>query len=145
MSAASAVVDALQDVLAGEHAALYAYQVIGARLDDDSSEVARAASAYDSHRDVRDAVAQRVRDLGEQPVVSEPGYALPGPVRDAPSAEALAQQVEDRSAVLHAALVSVAAASAPERTLGAAGLVAAATRGLAWGSPPTAFPGVSQP
>lgn len=137
--------EVLQEVLAGEHAALYAYSVIAGRLDRGSSEVERALAAYDVHRDRRDTLVDRLRDLGEQPVVAEPGYALPLPVQGVESAAALARQVEDRCAVLYAALVAAAAPSSIERSLGSASLVDAATRALGWGAPPTAFPGVTQP
>jgi len=138
------LVQQVQDVLAGEHAALYAYSVIGARLDPVAPETRRAVQGYDVHRSRRDALVHRLRDLGEQPVVAEPGYALPLPVRDATSAAALARQVEDRCAVLYAALVATTPASSPERSFGSTGLADAATRALGWGAPPTAFPGVQQ-
>ncbi len=133
----------LQVVLAGEHAALYAYSVIGGRLGPGGSTATRAVAAYDVHRTRRDRLARRLHDLGERPVAAEPGYTLPLPVQDATSAAALAQQVEDRCAVLYASLVATAPASTVERSLGSTSLVDAATRGLDWGAPATAFPGVS--
>ncbi len=145
MSVEDPFVQGLQDALAGEHAALYAYSVLGGRLDPGSSEADRALSAYDVHRSRRDILAQRLRDVSERPVAAEPGYALPLPVRDPTSAAALARQVEDRCAVLYAALVAAAPASTVERSLGTTSLVDAATRALDWGAPPTALPGLTPP
>lgn len=139
------IVPALQELLAGEHAALYAYSVLGAWLDPGGPEADSAVRAYDVHRTRRDTVARRLRDLGQQPAVAEPGYALPQPVRDVTSAATLARQTEERCAVLYASLVAAAPASSPDRSLGSTGLVDAATRMLGWGAPPTAFPGISRP
>ncbi|MDQ3628551.1 MAG: ferritin-like domain-containing protein [Actinomycetota bacterium] len=139
------LVHRLQEVLAGEHAALYAYSVIGGRLDPDSPVVARAVASYEAHRSRRDRLALRLRDLGERPVVAEPGYALPLPVQGVPSAAVLAQRVEDRCAVLYASLVATAPAATAERSLGSTSLVDASTRALGWGAPTTAFPGVARP
>jgi hypothetical protein len=136
------VVAALQAALAGEHAAVYAYTVVGGRLDGDSPIVALALECHAAHRTVRDALVAAVRARAESPVPTEPGYALPFPVEGASSARALARLVEDRCAVLHATVV--ATASGEERRFSAEALVGCATRGLRWGAPATAFPGVGR-
>ena len=81
-----------------------------------------------------------MRALGDEPVPAEPGYALPAPVTSAADARELARRVEDRCAVLYAAVV---AASTDDLRAQAAGwLEDAATRALDWGATATAFPGV---
>lgn len=140
---ADPLVRRVQEVLAGEHAALYAYAVIGGRLGLRGPAAARAVESYEVHRTRRDVLVQRLRGLGVRPVVAEPGYALPRQVRDASSAAALARRVEDRCAVLYASLVATAPASTPERSFGSSSLVDASTRALGWGAPPVAFPGVT--
>jgi hypothetical protein len=135
------VVAALQAALAGEHAAVYAYSVIGGRLAGDSPQAGRAIDAYRAHRGLRDGLAGALQARGKSPVPTEPGYALPRPVEDAASAAYVARLVEDRCSVLHAALV--ATASGEERRLGVEALVGCATRGVLWQAEPTAFPGVS--
>lgn len=136
------VVSALQEALAGEHAAIYAYAVIGGRLDGDSAAVQRATDSYAAHRTHRDALTEVLLARQESPVVTEPGYVLPAPVEGPASARALARRVEDRCGVLHAAVVATAIGD--ERRLGADALVACARRGMHWGAPATAFPGVGR-
>lgn len=131
---------ALQAALAGEHAAVYAYGVIGGAVDPTGAAEALAREAYDVHAGRRDRVEQRVRALGDEPTPAEPGYALPAPVTSIDDADLLARRVEDRCAVLYAAVV---AASTDDLRREASGwLEDAATRSLAWGATATAFPGV---
>jgi hypothetical protein len=131
---------ALQAALAGEHAAIYGYSVIGGRFDADSGVVRLAIEAHSEHRAVRDALVEALLGREESPVPTEPGYELPAPVDGAGAARALARQVEDRCGVLHAAVI--ATAEGAERLLAARALLDGAVRGLRWGAPPTAFPGV---
>lgn len=133
---------ALQAALAGEHAAVYAYAVIAGRGDAGSSAVELAQEAYAAHRAGRDDLVRTLAARGESPVATEPGYALPFAVDGPAAARRLARLVEDRCAVLHAAVV--AAATDQERALGAQALVGCAVRGLQWGAAPSAFPGVSR-
>ena len=131
---------ALQGALAGEHAAIYAYTVIGGRLDDDSALVRLAIESHAAHRLVRDALNEALLARGDSPVPTEAGYELPTPVEGPASARELATLVEDRCSALHAAVVATAVGA--ERGLGADALVDCAVRALLWGAPPTAFPGV---
>lgn len=138
--AADPVVAALQAALAGEHAAVYGYTVIGGRLDGDSAVVRLAIAAHSQHRAVRDALVKVLLERGQSPVPTEPGYRLPAPVDGSATARALARLLEDRCGVLQAALV--ATAEGEERTLAAEALRDCAVRALGWGAPATAFPGV---
>jgi hypothetical protein len=133
---------ALQAALAGEHAAVYAYAVIAGRGAAGSSVVELAREAYAAHRAGRDDLARTLAARGESPVPTEPGYALPFPIDGSGTARRLARLVEDRCAVLHAAVVAVA--TGQERALGAQALVGCAVRGLQWGAAPSAFPGVGE-
>src|SRR5699024_4657295 len=71
------LVTALQRALAGEHAALYAYEVIGGRLDADTPPQRHARAAYRHHRSRRDDLTVRLRRLGQAPTAAHPGYDLP--------------------------------------------------------------------
>ncbi len=136
----SGLSDALQAALAGEYAAVYAYGVVGGVANPDGATERLALRAYDTHRTRRDQVEEQVRALGDEPVPAEPGYALPGPVTSTADARELARRVEDRCAVLYAAVV---AASTDDLRAEAAGwLEDAATTALEWGATATAFPGV---
>ena len=98
-------VPAFQAVLAGEHAAVYAYGVVGAQLTGTRDEKA-ARQAYNLHLSRRDHVnAVLVRD-GATPVAAEAGYDLGGPVTTHGEARALAAQVEAGTAGPYADLVA---------------------------------------
>lgn len=133
-------VAALQAALAGEHAAVYAYSVLGGRLEGDSAQARLAGESYRGHRASRDALSAALRARRQSPMPTEPGYALPRPVEGVASAAYVARLVEDRCSVLHAALVT--SASGHERRLGIEALISCATRGVRWQAAPTAFPGV---
>lgn len=133
-------VDAAQAALAGEHACVYGYGVVGAHLPD-GAEAAHAALT--AHRSRRDALTALIRAADADPVAAEPGYALPSPVTDEATARALAVLLEERLGPLYADLVG--AADSPElREFGARGVVTAAVQALAWGGSPTAFPGLAE-
>lgn len=132
--------DAVQAALAGEHAAVYGYGLIGGRLQAASSAQRRAAGSYRLHRARRDALVARVFAAGATPVQSEPGYALPVDVTDAASAARLARTMERRCAVLYAAVV--AAADRRDRATFVDALLSCATQELTWGGAPHALPGV---
>jgi ferritin-like protein len=90
--------DKLVAAVKAEHAAIYAYGVLGARLDQNT--VAFAVDAEAAHRRVRDAAAARLTALNVTPPGPEPGYLLPTPVTDQASALALAVEVEQRAAAV---------------------------------------------
>jgi hypothetical protein len=84
--------DALQDALAAEHAAVWCYTLIPAFLPAD--QVPAARSDADAHRALRGQLEQTLSDIGVQPVSAQPGYQTPKPVVDGPSAAALAVVAE---------------------------------------------------
>jgi hypothetical protein len=90
--------EALVEALVGEHAAIYAYGPIGARLDRRTVPDARATEA--AHRDRRDALVVRLTGGDVTPPPAAPSYALPFPVTNRASALRLAVHVEERTAAL---------------------------------------------
>lgn len=86
----------LADALRAEHAAIYAYGVLGARLDAAALPVAAEAEA--AHRRRRDALILRLAALHTAAPPAEPAYALPGPVTDRAAALTLMIGVEERCA-----------------------------------------------
>jgi hypothetical protein len=86
----------LADALRGEHAAIYAYGVLGARLENATVPVAEAAEA--AHRARRDALMLRLAALRAPVPPAEPAYALPVPVPDRAAALQLMILVEERCA-----------------------------------------------
>jgi mevalonate kinase len=131
---------ALQAALAAEHAVVYGYGVVGARIGEGRRTEAR--TAYDAHRARRDSLGREVRDLGGEPVAAAAGYALPFPVSDAESAVRLAAELEERVAGVYSDLVR---ASAGERRAAAAqALREAAVRAVRWRGGSVAFPGLAE-
>jgi hypothetical protein len=137
----AAAVDAMNAALAGEHAAIYAYGVIGGRLDYGSAPVREATAAWEAHRVRRAELIALVEAGDADPVVAEPGYRLPTPVDDVADARAVAQLVEDRCSVLYATLA--ATATGEIRAYAVDALIDAATRGLDWGAQASPLPGVA--
>jgi hypothetical protein len=117
----------LQALVSAEHAAVYGYGVLGARLDDATRELARAAS--DAHRASRDALSRLLRDRGAQVPAPEPAYDVE--VSGAPDALALAVRLEDGLAVRFRDLVAESEGTALRR-VGVDGLSASAVRAAEW-------------
>ncbi|WP_031074796.1 DUF4439 domain-containing protein [Streptomyces sp. NRRL S-118] len=132
--------DAVQAALAAEHAAVYGYGVVGARVGEDRR--AEATAAYAAHRARRDALVRTVRDLGAKPAAAAAGYALPFAVPDAAAAVRLAAELEDRIAGVYADLVR--AAEGPLRREAAGALREAAVRAVRWRGSGVAFPGLAE-
>jgi hypothetical protein len=135
------VIDAINDTLAGEHAAIYAYGVIGGRLDYGSPEVREATEAWEIHRERRIGLTALIEAGGETPVAAETGYRLPNDIRDVADARTVAELVEGRCSVLYAMLAATAVGEV--RAYAVDALIDAAARGYDWGAPTTALPGVS--
>ncbi|MFJ2722103.1 ferritin-like domain-containing protein [Streptomyces sp. NPDC087437] len=132
--------EALQAVLAAEHAAVYGYGVVGGRIGE--SRRAEARSAYDAHRARRDALAREVRDLGGQPVAAAAAYTLPFPVPDSAAAVRFAAELEERVAGVYSDLVR--AAGGERRREAAGALREAAVRAVRWRGGSVAFPGLAE-
>ncbi len=124
--------DALQPVLAAEHAAVYAYGVIGGVLQSSQSY-----AAYAAHRGRRD---QLTAMIGDGAVAAEPVYELPFEVTGQAKADRLAVHVEERCAEAYAQAVSRTVGSV--RAYAARGLTECAVRGLAWGGDLEPWPGL---
>ncbi|NEE00026.1 ferritin-like domain-containing protein [Phytoactinopolyspora halotolerans] len=136
---ADTVLAAVQAALAGEHACVYGYGVVGAFLDGD--EQAAAQRALETHEAQRDALYDQVVALEASPEAALPSYALPFQVDDASSARELAAVLEERLAAVYVDLV--ATASAEElRSLAADSVIAAARARLRWTDDIPAFPGL---
>ena len=120
-------VDLLAELLEAEHAAVYGYGVLGARLDEQTRRAALAA--FDVHRARRDAVAAQLRTRGAEPQPGLPAYDVA--VADAPGAVALAVRLEEGMALRWRDLVG-GTDDRDLRRFAAAGLTAAAVRATGW-------------
>jgi hypothetical protein len=131
----------LQDLLAAEHAAVYAYGLLGARLDETTRTAALAA--FDAHRARRDALIAVLQTAGAEAPAPALGYDAAVGTR--PKALALAVRVEVELGVRWRDLVGVTDDAALRR-LAVQGLQESAVRAAGWrrtaGSSPTvALPG----
>ena len=135
------LVDALQACLAGEHAAVYGYGVVGARLADGALD-SRARSAYDIHRVRRATLRSMVAAAGAEPAAAQPAYDLGGPVLSPAQARALAARIELGAAATYADLV--AATDGAARGVPASWLGDAAVRAAGWSGRVAPFPGLTE-
>ena len=138
MTVSDAEIDAAQRALAAEHAALWAYGVLGPRS---GSRSALARDAFGSHREARDSLTSWLVSVGVDPVTTRPGYQLPFPLAGAADAAALARRLEDGCGNAYATLTATTAVPAL-RALATAQLDDCAGRRVAWGATPQTFPGL---
>jgi Domain of unknown function (DUF4439) len=135
---------ALQLMLAGEHAAVYVYGVLGGRLA--SSEhpdlATRLSSAYTTHRARRDQLTAMVSAVGGQPVAAELSYRLPNASRTTAQLAHGAAVTERRCAAVYA--TGVGSTSRGDREWAITALTDAAVRELSFGASPSSFPGVAE-
>jgi hypothetical protein len=132
-------VEALQDVLGTEHAAIWCYALAVAFLGEEQAVAARADAA--AHRELRAAVEVTLTQVGQRPVSAQPAYATPQPVVDPGSAAALLVTAETDAA---AAWRSVLERGADRHLRGAAldALIETAGRCARWRAVVGAVPAV---
>ncbi|MFE3449309.1 ferritin-like domain-containing protein [Nonomuraea sp. NPDC059194] len=124
--------------LAAEHAAVYAYGLMGARTT--GSLRAKVTAAFDAHRARRDQLRTLVSSGGGKPAEPEAAYALPVVPDSATEAVKLAVHVE---AGITAAYLELAAATEPAtRRLAALAMQESAVRSYGFRPAVTAFPGM---
>jgi len=134
-------VPALQAALAVEHAAVYGYGLLGARVQ--GGQQVAVANVWNVHKARRDRLAQLITGLGGRPVAAQPAYKLPVQVTSPGTAVQLAAALEGS---LPEAYMGLAGAADPSlRRLAAQAMQDAVTRQIRWGGhpPDTAFPGLT--
>jgi hypothetical protein len=131
-------VAALQTALAGEHAAIYGYGVVGAHLRGRART--RAQAAYGAHRARRDQLRDLIVERGATPVAAAAGYQLPRPVSSAADARLLATELEERLAAVW--LDAVTELQDELRALAARVVQEVAVRAASWRGGSVPFPGM---
>jgi len=136
--------DALQVTLAGEHAALYVYGVLGAQTSaSDTPQLFHAVSeAYETHRARRDHLTDLVLEEGGTPVASEPAYEIPRRPGTPSTVASAALRLERRSASTYAWLVANTVGG--QRRFAIEALTDAAVRELGYRGSPEIFPGADE-
>ena len=137
--------DALQVALEGEHAALYAYGVLGARTSASRSQQLYddVSKAYETHRARRDHLTGLVLDGGGTPVASEPAYEIPDRLGTPEQVTRAALGLERRCASIYGWLVGNTVGS--QRRWAIDALTDAAVRELTFRGSPETFPGGYEP
>jgi hypothetical protein len=135
---------ALQATLAGEHAAVYVFGVLGGRISTSAAPTTAAAisSAYAMHRARRDQLVPMILARGAEPVASEVAYQLTGPAMTTRQIVREARVTESRCAEIYAQ--TVAGTTGDERGWAVDALTDAAVRLLGFGGAPEAFPGLPE-
>lgn len=136
--------EALQQTLAGEHAAVYVYGVLGGRVSSDAEPelVADLRAAYNLHRARRDQVTAMIRAIDADPVAAEISYALPNAADTAARCRGAAGETERRCTEVYSAMVGSTAHANRQWAIDA--LTDASVRGLGFGGEAEAFPGVPE-
>jgi hypothetical protein len=139
------VLIALNRLLAGEHAAVYAYPLVIARGARNRRTL--AAQLWQAHRTERDELQVTLTAAAVQPVAAQPGYEVGSVPTTSSRAAALALRIERGLAALATDVIAASTAPTtagtpdPYRAVGADQLVLSARRAVGWSARPTAFPG----
>jgi hypothetical protein len=134
--------DALQAALAGEHACIYGYGLVGAHVSESAAD--RARDGYETHRARREELARQIRLRHGEPVAALPAYVVPVEVDDDRSARQLAGLLEQRLAVLYAQLIEVTSVPAL-RELALTTLIETSVLAARWTGDTVALPGIDEP
>ena len=129
--------DALNRLLAGEHAAFYAYPLVIAHIDAGRKAVAEIL--WEAHRQQRDELERLLIAAGVEPAEASAAYEVATPETTA-KAGALATLVERRLSGLAVDVIAVAQ-DASVKSLAAGILVASTRRQAAWSNKPVTEPG----
>jgi hypothetical protein len=134
---------ALQEALAGEHAAIWVLGVIGGQVPEKAQQALHdnISSAYRAHRGRRDQLVTRITALGATPAAADAAYSL-GEVDTPTLAMAAALRIEQRASEVYADVV--ARTSGPDRGWAVSALIDAAVRQLRFRGSPETFPGTGQ-
>ena len=133
------VIDRLQLALAGEHAAVYGYGVVGGRL---TSNTSRALADLNAHRSARDQLSRLIVSKGVEPVPADPFYAVDISAGTQKQLVTTAIAIEDRLSDLYAELMLENDAAA--RGIAVEQLQGCAVRATQWRDRAQAFPGLRQ-
>lgn len=135
-------VAALQDVLAGEHAAVYVLGVLGAQTSQSQQPTLyeRVTAAFVVHRQRRDELIATLTGLGADPVAAEVAYRVPADLSSPARVEAAALRIERGCAAAYA--YAVANTSGTNRAWQTTALLDAATREIGFGGTPEVLPGL---
>ena len=136
--------EALQQTLAGEHAAVYVYRALAGRVSTsaDPDLATGLATAYTVHRGRRDQLVMMVRAASGDPVAADVSYQLPNPSRTPEQLRSGALVTEQRCSDVYATMVG--STSRANRQWAIDALTDSAVRQLGFAGAPDSFPGVPE-
>ncbi|PKH44170.1 protein of unknown function [Nocardioides alpinus] len=136
--------DALQTTLAGEHAALWTYGVLGGRTSQSATPDLFDAltAAHRRHRSRRDQLRSLVEDAGGEPVAAAATYELDGPLLRSTAVQAAALAIEVAGVETLIALVAQSSGAVREWALTEA--TWSGTWQLELGGAPQTWPGAPE-
>lgn len=137
-SPTSPLVDALQETLTREHAAVYGYAIVGAHLR--GRQRTRASEHLNAHRAARDQLAAVLRAKDATPRPAAASYRLPFPVTGPAKARELAAELERGTLGAYSQLVAVAGRRV--RRLSILAMHDGATRQAEWSGTIDPLPGL---
>ncbi|MBS4752378.1 DUF4439 domain-containing protein [Nocardioides sp. zg-ZUI104] len=137
-----AAVDALQVVLAGEHAAVFVYGALAAQTSRTAQPALASAltRAYRAHQGRRDRLVAALSAAGATPVAAEPAYELPADLSTPSAVRTRARELEEAAASAYA--YGVASTAGKLRAQLSGWLSDAAVRGVGLGAKPEPLPGL---
>ena len=135
-------VEAMQQALADEHAAVYLFGLLGARVSEraQSTLFGLLSTSFADHRRNRDDLSQMIAAAGASPVASAVAYDPPGPVNTPAEIRRIAIKLEKKMTLRYGALI--ANTTKEQRTWAITALREGAMREIAYGVPPQEWPGV---
>lgn len=143
-SLAPVEVSAIQEVLAGEHASVWWYGVLGGRTSATATPrlFTTVSAAYAAHVRQRDVLTAALTGLPEVPTPAQPAYPIAWPVTTAAEIAAAARVIEAESSARYSWLVSQTREE--PRGWAIAALRNAAIRELDFQGTPENFPGADE-
>lgn len=140
---APATAAAMQQVLAGEHAAMFVGAVLAARAPAGSRLRESLEESWRTHRELRDQLEVWLHNVGELPVAAAADYALPTPLVTDDQLRSAALEVQGGLTDLWAAVVGHSVPGTA-RDWAVGRTHESAVRELDFGGRPEAFPGAEQ-
>ncbi|MGN0065994.1 MAG: DUF4439 domain-containing protein [Nocardioides sp.] len=137
------VLEALQEALAAEHAAVFTLATVGARTSASTQPVLQALlqEAYRQHRTQRDQLRLLVSDEGGEPVAALAAYEVTAPTS---AAEVRRAAIGIETACTQTYASVVARTSGDERAWALSALTWSAALLVRLGDAPTAWPGAPE-
>lgn len=132
----------MQTTLADEHAAVYLFGLLGARVSErkDASLFQSLTESFESHRRNRDDLSALIAGLGETPIAAAIAYDPPGPVNSPAEIKRAAGTLEKRMTLRYGSLVENT--TREQRAWAITALQSSAIRELSYGQPPSDLPGM---